>query len=99
MHEFEENRGKKLFLDRCANCHMSGGQSAHFFMNRPLNNGLDGDIRKADGGVGDLTLNPGQVGLFELPSLRNVEFHRALSMHDGRFQNALEDVIEHYWLA
>src|SRR5439155_20575673 len=36
----EENRGKTLFLQRCANCHMSGGQSAHFFMNRPLNNGL-----------------------------------------------------------
>jgi cytochrome c peroxidase len=90
----QENRGKKLFLDRCANCHMSGGQSAHFFMNRPLNNGLDGDIRKADGGVGDLTLNPAQLGLFKSPSLRNVEFTGPY-MHDGRFKT-LEDVIEHY---
>src|SRR5262249_39464789 len=48
----EENRGKTLFLDRCANCHMPGGQSAHFFMDRPRNNGLDADVRRTDGGVG-----------------------------------------------
>src|SRR5438477_304141 len=47
----EENRGKTLFLDRCASCHLPGGQSAHFFMDRPRNNGLDADIRKTDGGV------------------------------------------------
>src|SRR5205085_885358 len=34
----QENRGKTLFLNRCANCHLPGGQAAHFFMNRPLNN-------------------------------------------------------------
>ena len=90
----EENRGKTLFLDRCANCHMPGGQSAHFFMDRPRNNGLDGDIRKTDGGVGDLTLNKTQMGLFKSPSLRNVEF-TAPYMHDGRFKN-LDEVVEHY---
>jgi cytochrome c peroxidase len=89
-----ENRGKTLFLDRCANCHMSGGQSAHFFMNRPLNNGLDSEVRKTDGGVGDLSLNPAQVGLFKSPSLRNVEFTGPY-MHDGRFKT-LEEVIDHY---
>ena len=90
----EENRGKTLFLNRCANCHMTGGQSAHFFMDRPRNNGLDADIRKTDGGVGDLSLNPAQVGLFKSPSLRNVEFTGPY-MHDGRFKT-LEEVVEHY---
>jgi cytochrome c peroxidase len=63
-------------------------------MNRPLNNGLDSDIRNTDGGVGDLTLNRAQLGLFKSPSLRNVEFTGPY-MHDGRFKT-LEDVIEHY---
>jgi cytochrome c peroxidase len=90
----EENRGKVLFLDRCANCHLPQGQSAHFFMNRPLNNGLDLDIRKSDGGVGDLSLNKAQVGLFKSPSLRNVEFTGPY-MHDGRFKT-LEEVLDHY---
>lgn len=90
----EENLGKTLFLDRCANCHMAGGQSAHFFMDRPRNNGLDADVRKTDGGVGDLSLSPTQMGLFKSPSLRNVEF-TAPYMHDGRFKT-LEEVIDHY---
>jgi cytochrome c peroxidase len=90
----QENQGKTLFLNRCATCHMPGGQSAHFFMNRPLNNGLDADVRKTDGGVGDLTLNSAQIGLFKAPSLRNVEF-TAPYMHDGRFAT-LEEVIDHY---
>jgi cytochrome c peroxidase len=90
----EENRGKKLFLDRCASCHMPAGQSAHFFTDRPRNNGLDADLRKGDGGIGDLTLNPAQLGLFKSPSLRNVEF-TAPYMHDGRFKT-LAEVIEHY---
>jgi cytochrome c peroxidase len=90
----EENRGKTLFLDRCAICHLPGGQSAHFFMNRPLNNGLDADIKTGDGGLGDITLNPAQVGLFKSPSLRNIEFTGPY-MHDGRFAT-LEAVIDHY---
>ena len=90
----QENRGKTVFLNRCATCHLPGGQSAHFFMNRPLNNGLDADMRKTDGGVGDLTLNKAQFGLFKAPSLRNVEF-TAPYMHDGRFAT-LEEVVDHY---
>ncbi len=90
----EENRGKTVFLGRCASCHMPGGQSAHFVLDRPRNNGLDADIRKTDGGVGDLTLNTTQVGLFKSPSLRNVEFTGPY-MHDGRFKT-LEEVVEHY---
>jgi cytochrome c peroxidase len=89
----EENRGKALFVQRCATCHMRG-QDANFFTNRPLNNGLDADFRSADGGVGDITLNGAQTGLFKSPSLRNVEL-TAPYMHDGRFAT-LEEVIEHY---
>ena len=90
----QENRGKTLFLRRCANCHMPRGQAAHFIMIRPQNNGLDADPKNNDGGVGDLTLNGAQVGLFKSPSLRNVEF-TAPYMHDGRFAT-LEAVIDHY---
>jgi cytochrome c peroxidase len=90
----QENRGRTLFVQRCATCHLPGGQSTHFFMNAPLNNGLDADVVKTDGGVGDITLNPRQMGLFKSPSLRNVEFTGPY-MHDGRFAT-LEAVIDHY---
>jgi cytochrome c peroxidase len=89
-----ENRGKGLFLNRCATCHLPDGQDAHFFMNRPRNNGLDADIRNADGGLGDLTLGPADLGLFKSPSLRNVEL-TAPYMHDGRLAD-LGAVIDHY---
>jgi cytochrome c peroxidase len=90
----EENQGKRLFLARCATCHLPRGQDAHFIMLRPSNNGLDADSRGKDGGVGDVTLNGRHVGLFKSPSLRNVEF-TAPYMHDGRFAT-LEAVIDHY---
>src|SRR5262245_52451254 len=77
----EENQGKTLFLGRCATCHMPRGQDAHFFMVRPLNNGLDADFKTSDGGVGDVTLNGRDIGLFKSPSLRNVEFTGPY-MHD-----------------
>jgi cytochrome c peroxidase len=90
----QENRGKTLFLQRCATCHLPRGQSAHFFMVRPFNNGLDTDLLKTDGGLGEITLRSDDLGLFKSPSLRNVEFTAAY-MHDGRF-NTLEQVVEHY---
>jgi cytochrome c peroxidase len=89
-----ENQGKGLFLRRCATCHMPPAQDAHFVMDRPLNNGLDADYKVADGGVGDVSLRPGDLGRFKAPSLRNVEL-TAPYMHDGRFAT-LEDVIDHY---
>jgi cytochrome c peroxidase len=90
----QENRGKSLFLRRCANCHVARGQDAHFVMARPLNNGLDADYKKADGGVGDITLSGADLGRFKSPSLRNVEL-TAPYMHDGRLAT-LEEVIDHY---
>jgi cytochrome c peroxidase len=60
----QENRGKALFLRRCATCHLPGGQAAHFVVNQPRNNGLDADVKNSDGGVGDHTLNAADLGRF-----------------------------------
>jgi cytochrome c peroxidase len=89
----EENRGKALFLRNCSLCHLPD-QEAHFIMTEPVNTGLDEDARHADGGVGDITLNPKEIGQFKSPSLRNVEV-TAPYMHDGRFAT-LPAVIDHY---
>jgi cytochrome c peroxidase len=89
----QENKGKALFVNNCALCHLPG-QDTHFSMIGPSNNGLDADVKSTDGGVGDITLNGRQIGLFKSPSLRNVE-HTAPYMHDGRF-DTLEKVIDHY---
>jgi cytochrome c peroxidase len=59
-----------------------------------VNTGLDDDTAHTDGGVGDITLNPRDVGHFKSPSLRNVEVAGPY-MHDGRFAT-LEAVIDHY---
>ena len=89
----EENRGKALFMRNCAICHLPN-QEAHFIMLAPANTGLDDDTRHTDGGVGDITLNPKELGQFKSPSLRNVEV-AAPYMHDGRFAT-LEAVLDHY---
>jgi cytochrome c peroxidase len=89
----QENRGKALFVSNCAVCHLPG-PDVNFFMIAPANNGLDTDYKTTDGGVGDITLHPRDVGRFKSPSLRNVE-HTAPYMHDGRF-DTLEKVIDHY---
>jgi cytochrome c peroxidase len=89
----EENRGKALFLRNCSLCHLPD-QQAHFIMTEPVNTGLDEDTRNTDGGVGDISLVPKEIGQFKSPSLRNVEF-TAPYMHDGRFPT-LSEVIDHY---
>jgi cytochrome c peroxidase len=90
----------------CATCHLRNYaffrpndgnravQQALFLPDRLLNNGLDAEYVTEDNGVGDLTLNPGDYGLFRTPDLRNVEL-TAPYMHDGRFKT-LEEVVEHY---
>jgi cytochrome c peroxidase len=90
----QENRGKTLFMQRCANCHLPRNQAAHFFMVQTFNNGLDEGFLKTDGGVGDITLRGLDLGRFKSPSLRNVAL-TAPYMHDGRF-TTLEQVIDHY---
>lgn len=89
----QENRGKALFLRNCSLCHLPD-QEAHFVMTEPVNTGLDDDTERTDGGVGDITANPRDVGRFKSPSLRNVEVAGPY-MHDGRFET-LEAVIDHY---
>jgi cytochrome c peroxidase len=90
----QENRGKALFVSNCASCHQPPGQDVHFSMIAVANNGLDTDWKTADGGVGAITLDGHDIGLFKSPSLRNVE-HTGPYMHDGRF-DTLEKVIDHY---
>ena len=89
----QENRGKALFLRNCSLCHLPD-QEAHFVMIEPVNTGLDENTQRTDGGVGDITLKPADLGRFKSPSLRNVEFTTPY-MHDGRF-STLEAVIDHY---
>jgi len=89
----QENRGKALFMRNCAVCHLED-QEAHFVVNTPVNTGLDEDTRNTDGGVGDITLKPADLGHFKSPSLRNVEVTGPY-MHDGRFAT-LDAVIDHY---
>jgi cytochrome c peroxidase len=89
----QENRGKALFVNSCAGCHLPG-QDAHFSTLIPENNGLDADIKTSDGGVGDITLRAADFGRFKAPSLRNVAA-TAPYMHDGRF-STLKAVVDHY---
>ena len=88
----EENLGKALFFDpnrgNCAACH---GTEA-FIAPGPRNNGLD--LVSEDEGLGGVNGNPQDIGLFKVPSLRNVEL-TAPYMHDGRFEQ-LSEVIDHY---
>jgi cytochrome c peroxidase len=90
----EENRGKGLFLLRCAVCHLPAGQTAVFSMLRTRNNGVDADGTVTDRGVANVTGNRRQAGQFKSPSLRNVEYAGPY-MHDGRFKT-LEEVLDHY---
>lgn len=86
----QENQGKRLFFGQagCAACH--GTET--FTAPGARNNGLD--LVYTDNGVGAVTGNPQQNGLFKSPSLRGIELS-APYMHDGRFAS-LEAVVEHY---
>ena len=84
----QELHGERLFTENCSSCHGD--------MTRPglalANNGLDAQY--TDEGVGALTRNFNDIGVFKVPFLRNVA-RTAPYMHDGRFAT-LEAVIEHY---
>jgi len=91
----EETRGLNIFLDEtrgdCFHCH--GNPSNPLWTdNRFHNNGLDAFF--TDRGLGAVTGDPRDDGLFRTPSLRNLSF-TAPYMHDGRF-NTLDEVIDHY---
>lgn len=56
------------------------------------NNGLDDNVTST--GLGAVTGDPNQFGMFKAPTLRNIEL-TAPYMHDGRFAT-LEEVVDHY---
>lgn len=87
----QENRGKEIFFTQegnCSSCHSTDLFSAQ----EPFNIGLDDN--GGDPGVGGITGNPQELGLFKVPSLRNIAV-TAPYMHDGRFET-LDRVVQHY---
>ncbi|MEK7253471.1 MAG: cytochrome c peroxidase, partial [Bacteroidota bacterium] len=86
----EENQGKQLFQQNCASCHNLGAGFATSVTT--ANNGLDETY--TDDGLGGVTQQYKDKGVFKVPMLRNVVL-TAPYMHDGRFKT-LEEVVEHY---
>lgn len=85
----QENLGKALFATNCESCH--GG--TQFIPNIPTaNNGLA--VNYTDNGIGAITGNSFDNGVFKVPLLRNVAL-TAPYMHDGSLAT-LDDVINHY---
>jgi len=104
-----ENQGKRLFYlpreltngvnGNCVGCHQTEAFVGPFPSNPgPLTsfattNGLDA-TSTSDLGVFETTGNNRDIGVFKVPSLKNIAI-RPPYMHDGRFAT-LEEVIEHY---
>ena len=84
-----ENEGRKLFVANCTKCHAALRPVQEVFA---ACNGLDANYN--DPGLGGLTGNPADVGVFKSPSLRNIAL-TAPYMHDGRFKT-LEEVVNFY---
>jgi cytochrome c peroxidase len=81
----------------CAHCHSFSTNKALFARNEFSNNGLDSAVSLVhflDYGLGGITSNTPDNGMFREVSLRNIAL-TAPYMHDGRFQT-LEEVMEHY---
>jgi len=90
-----ELEGYDIYRDEtkgdCIHCH--GDVSNPLWTDNEFhNNGLDATF--TDLGLGAITGDPADIGLFKTPSLRNLAF-TAPYMHDGRFEE-LSDVILHY---
>src|ERR1043166_181663 len=85
--------GYLIFLGQdkgdCFHCHNNDPTTTIFSFK---NNGLD--AIHTDSGLAHITGKPEHIGLFKVPSLRNLVF-TAPYMHDGRF-NTLEEVINFY---
>lgn len=87
----QQIRGKALFFSdrtQCRNCHAG----FNFTDDRFRNNGLY--LEYEDTGRRRVTADSADIGLFRVPSLRNVAL-TAPYMHDGSL-STLEEVIEHY---
>ncbi len=92
----EQNKGKALFINNCASCHtglftsVNGGVLG--VNGSAASNGLD--LNPTDLGIGSITKNKQDEGVFKIPSLRNVEKTYPY-MHNGRFKT-LGEVIDFY---
>ncbi|MDB6064983.1 MAG: Cytochrome-c peroxidase [Pedosphaera sp.] len=89
----QEKLGRQIFLGQvgvatCAACHGTD----NFVPPNIFNNGLE--FPYVDKGVGGITGRAQDMGLFKVPSLRNIGL-TAPYMHDGRFAT-LEEVVEFY---
>ncbi len=89
----QENLGRQLFFGQtgratCSKCH----NTDVFAAANIFNNGLE--FPYVDKGVGGITGQAQDMGLFKVPSLRNVELS-APYMHDGRFAT-LDQVVDFY---
>lgn len=88
--------GQKLFIEKynCNSCHQV--QNPHGYLQPEAgtfsNIGLDAAY--ADNGLGQVTGQEMNDGMFKIPSLRNVALTGPY-MHDGRFET-LSEVIDHY---
>ena len=84
-----ENRGRDIFVDNCSKCHSPIRPFQEVFA---ACNGLEENY--TDQGLGRLTGNSSDNGIFKSPSLRNIAL-TAPYMHDGRFKT-LSEVINFY---
>lgn len=96
----EEYDGFLLMNDQtkgnCLHCHTTDGDALGTTA-RFSNNGLDHVFNPndyTDKGKGNITGSTTDMGLFKIPSLRNIAV-TAPYMHDGRFET-LEDVLDFY---
>ncbi|MGB0930399.1 MAG: cytochrome-c peroxidase [Chitinophagales bacterium] len=91
--------GRAIFFSEVGDCFHCHGNDVNnlFAVNLFANDGLDSAedyLGLADKGLGSITGNEIDNGMFRVPTLRNIEL-TAPYMHDGRFQT-LEEVVEHY---
>jgi len=87
----QENQGRAIFNGQ-GNCNACHGSDNFVPGNLIFNNGLENPY--IDKGVGAISGQPQDEGLFKVPSLRNIEL-TAPYMHDGRFAT-LEQVVDFY---
>ena len=85
----EELAGLATFQSKCSSCHSSD----LFTDNSYRNNGLTDDFTH-DKGRYEISSFPDDIGLFKVPSLRNVEVTGPY-MHHGKI-NSLEAAVAHY---
>ncbi|NIG55746.1 cytochrome-c peroxidase [Chitinophaga sp. Cy-1792] len=85
----DESRGYALFQQHCNSCHREPLFTDHSFRNNGIGPGPNNDS-----GRFAITLKPGDMYAFRVPSLRNLAY-TAPYMHDGRFYT-LQGVLTHY---